>query len=308
MPGEYAAHEGGSARSSPCSRGGSRRPSSSTGSSASSASGNPGTSSARCRSHSGRSSRSGSARPRRRASCGSSRTTTTRSRPWRRTSAWRSAAASNRISGARGLQGIAADPPPPRAIVVGHRWDAACTELRHFLDRNQVTFTWVQPEEPDAEESWGNALRGRPPRDPPPRRHDARAAAAAARGRAPRPRHGARRDGLRHDRHRGRARGSGGGRVRRIGGAPDDRDRTGGAGRPGRVVVPDRELPRLPVRGVRRRAGEPRAPAGTAARRGDPRDPDDHGSSPRRRRFASTAATSCGAGRSSSRAAWSGGT
>ena len=23
----------------------------------------------------------------------------------------------------------------------------ACTELRHFLDRNQVTFTWVQPEE-----------------------------------------------------------------------------------------------------------------------------------------------------------------
>ena len=28
------------------------------------------------------------------------------------------------MSGARGLQGLAADPPPPRAIVVGHRWDA----------------------------------------------------------------------------------------------------------------------------------------------------------------------------------------
>jgi thioredoxin reductase (NADPH) len=42
-----------------------------------------------------------------------------------------------------GLQGIAAEPPPPRAIVVGHRWDPACTALRHFLDRNQVTFKWL---------------------------------------------------------------------------------------------------------------------------------------------------------------------
>ena len=38
--------------------------------------------------------------------------------------------AAHRASGLRGLQGLAADPPPPRAIVVGHRWDAACTELR----------------------------------------------------------------------------------------------------------------------------------------------------------------------------------
>src|SRR5215207_7005327 len=38
--------------------------------------------------------------------------------------------ASERIAGAGGLQGIAADPPPPRAVVVGHRWDGACTELR----------------------------------------------------------------------------------------------------------------------------------------------------------------------------------
>ena len=35
--------------------------------------------------------------------------------------------AGHRIGGLRGLQGLAADPPPPRAIVVGHRWDAACT-------------------------------------------------------------------------------------------------------------------------------------------------------------------------------------
>src|SRR5947209_5133092 len=41
--------------------------------------------------------------------------------------------ASYRIGGSGGLQGLAAEPPPPRAIVVGHRWDSACAELRHFL-------------------------------------------------------------------------------------------------------------------------------------------------------------------------------
>ncbi len=38
--------------------------------------------------------------------------------------------AAHRMSGSRGLQGIAADPPPPRAIVVGHRWDATCALAR----------------------------------------------------------------------------------------------------------------------------------------------------------------------------------
>ena len=54
--------------------------------------------------------------------------------------------AAHRIGGLRGLQGIAAEPPPPRAIVVGHRWDASCTDLRRFLDRNQVTFRWLTPD------------------------------------------------------------------------------------------------------------------------------------------------------------------
>ena len=31
--------------------------------------------------------------------------------------------AAHRMGGSRGLEGIAADPPPPRAIVAGHRWD-----------------------------------------------------------------------------------------------------------------------------------------------------------------------------------------
>ncbi len=66
--------------------------------------------------------------------------------------------AGHRIGGLRGLQGIAADPPPPRAIVLGHRWDASCTELRRFLDRNQVTFRWLTPDAPDAAEHWGGPL------------------------------------------------------------------------------------------------------------------------------------------------------
>ncbi len=66
--------------------------------------------------------------------------------------------ARHRMGGSRGLQGLAADPPPPRAIVVGERWDASCAELRRFLDRNQVTFKWVTPDAPDAADEWGGPL------------------------------------------------------------------------------------------------------------------------------------------------------
>jgi CRP-like cAMP-binding protein len=63
--------------------------------------------------------------------------------------------AAHRMSGLRGLQSIAAEPPPPR---VGHRWDASCTELRRFLDRNQVTYKWLTPDTPDAGDPWGGPL------------------------------------------------------------------------------------------------------------------------------------------------------
>jgi thioredoxin reductase (NADPH) len=66
--------------------------------------------------------------------------------------------AAHRMTGARGLQGLAAETSPPRAVVFGHRLDQACTDLRRFLDRNQISFTWLQPGEPGVEEEWGGPL------------------------------------------------------------------------------------------------------------------------------------------------------
>jgi thioredoxin reductase (NADPH) len=63
-----------------------------------------------------------------------------------------------RLTGERGLQGLASRAPAPRAIVVGDRSDPACTQLRHFLHRNQISFSWVQPGADDAEECWEGPL------------------------------------------------------------------------------------------------------------------------------------------------------
>jgi thioredoxin reductase (NADPH) len=41
---------------------------------------------------------------------------------------------------------------------VGHRWDSDCAALRHFLDRNQVTFEWIRPDASDAQSAWGGPL------------------------------------------------------------------------------------------------------------------------------------------------------
>jgi len=60
-----------------------------------------------------------------------------------------------------GLAGIAAEAPKPRVTMIGHRWDAACTELRQFLSRNQITFDWITPDAPDVSAHWSGA----PPAD-----------------------------------------------------------------------------------------------------------------------------------------------
>jgi thioredoxin reductase (NADPH) len=62
--------------------------------------------------------------------------------------------AAHRMGGPAGLQGLAASPPPPRALVFGKRLDPRCAELRRFLDRNEVAYRWVTPDAPDARELW----------------------------------------------------------------------------------------------------------------------------------------------------------
>ena len=68
------------------------------------------------------------------------------------------ALAGNRMSGPGGLSGIAAEQRTPRAVVVGERWDGPCADLRRFLDRNQISFTWLQPDDDGAVEEWGGPL------------------------------------------------------------------------------------------------------------------------------------------------------
>jgi len=53
-----------------------------------------------------------------------------------------------------GLQGIAAEPPKSRVTLVGNRWDAACSNLRQFLSRNQITYDWLTPDAPDLSARW----------------------------------------------------------------------------------------------------------------------------------------------------------
>jgi thioredoxin reductase (NADPH) len=68
------------------------------------------------------------------------------------------ALAMNRMTGAKGLQARASTPAPFRAIVLGHRRDAPCAELRRFLERNQIRFRWLQPDVPADVAEWAGAL------------------------------------------------------------------------------------------------------------------------------------------------------
>ena len=66
--------------------------------------------------------------------------------------------ASHRMSGSRGLQGLAAAPPPPRATVVGHKWDAHARACVASSIATRSRFTWLTPDAPDAAEQWGGPL------------------------------------------------------------------------------------------------------------------------------------------------------
>ena len=149
----------------------------------------------------------------------------------------------------------------------------------------------------------------RPAGDPRHRRQDGDPPAAASGRRAARPRH---RGGGARSTTRSIVGAGPAGLAAAVYGASEglqhDRGRAAGARRPGRDLLADRELPRLPLRRVGRRARQPRAAAGAPARRRDPRHPRDRAHRRRRRaRSISTAATSSGRARSSSRAASRGG-
>ena len=66
--------------------------------------------------------------------------------------------AAHRMSGAGGLHQLVANVTPPRALVVGHRWDPACAQLRRFLDRNQVSFRWLESDDDECKSAWEGAL------------------------------------------------------------------------------------------------------------------------------------------------------
>jgi thioredoxin reductase (NADPH) len=53
-----------------------------------------------------------------------------------------------------GLQGLSAEPPKARVTMIGSRWDTACTALRQFLARNQISYDWMTPDAPEVTARW----------------------------------------------------------------------------------------------------------------------------------------------------------
>ena len=68
--------------------------------------------------------------------------------------------ANDRLAGPKGLQARSSAAAPHRAIVLGHRREPSCAELRRFLDRNQIRFRWLQPDVPADAAQWSGALPG----------------------------------------------------------------------------------------------------------------------------------------------------
>jgi len=53
-----------------------------------------------------------------------------------------------------GLQGMAAEAPKARVTLFGPQWDPACSDMRQFLARNQITYEWVAPDSPNRDTRW----------------------------------------------------------------------------------------------------------------------------------------------------------
>ena len=200
-----------------------------------------------------------------------------------------------------------------------------CTELRRFLDRNQVVHRWVTPDQPDAVEQWGSPL----PEEtscpsvrvlddetvvkPHLRQVAGMLGLDAEAVLRPQLRRIAELLDLGTEARRSEydvvVVGAGpAGLAAAVYGASEGLDllvdRARGARRPGRHLLADRELPRLRGRRLGRRAREPRAEAGAPPRRRDRRDALDHGDRHDHARAAARRAeTSSAAGRSSSPAA-----
>jgi len=57
-----------------------------------------------------------------------------------------------------GLQGIAAEAPKAHIVLLGDQWDGACSDMRRFLARNQISYEWVTPDSPKRATLWPGAM------------------------------------------------------------------------------------------------------------------------------------------------------
>jgi thioredoxin reductase (NADPH) len=53
-----------------------------------------------------------------------------------------------------GLQKLAAEPHITQVTLLGNRWDSACLDLRRFLERNQISFSWLTLDDPNLADHW----------------------------------------------------------------------------------------------------------------------------------------------------------
>ena len=53
-----------------------------------------------------------------------------------------------------GLQKLAAEPRSAQVLLLGNRWDSACLDLRRFLERNQISFSWLTLDDPNLADHW----------------------------------------------------------------------------------------------------------------------------------------------------------